>query len=103
MANGPSPLPLLSSTTTTPISVHFESRNLSKQLLFDSASSSLGAFFPLVDLGLRAAVGAWWHVDRDKHWVQLLFGTEPTACQARDIKMHQWSRGVIIIVFVFSI
>ena len=30
------------------------------QLLFDSGLSSLGPFFPLVDLGLGAAVGGMW-------------------------------------------
>merc|ERR1719204_2079536 len=48
---------------TTPPLLHprcilsWDSRNLSKQLLFDSGSSSLGAFF-LVDMGPGAAVGS---------------------------------------------
>ena len=41
------------------------------QLLFDSGSSSPGAFFS--SSGSGPGGSGSWHTDRDKHWVQLLF------------------------------
>ena len=48
----------------------WNSRNLSKQLLFDNSLSLPRAFFPS---GSGPRSSGWQHTARDKHWVQLLF------------------------------
>ena len=49
----------------------WDSRNISKQVLFDIGSSSPGVFF--FSSGSGPGGSGWRHVFRDKHWLQLLF------------------------------
>ena len=67
------PIPLLVLLHSQCI-LSWNSRNLSKQLLFDSDSSSPGAFFFSSGSGPRGS--SWRHAVRKKHWVDLLFDSK---------------------------